>query len=77
MVTLAVVVPPAFAAVTVYVAIGLATVGVPLMIPVLVERIKPEGSAGLTLYEITNPPVPVGMIGVIATPVMNVDGLGA
>jgi hypothetical protein len=46
------------------------------MTPVLVVRLKPAGSVGLTLYEITRPPVLVGVIGVIANPAMNVAGFG-
>ena len=56
--------------------VGVATVGVPLIAPVLIVRLKPAGSAGLTLYEIAKPPVLVGVIGVIATFVVNVAGLG-
>ena len=38
------------------------TVGVPLISPVEVSRVKPVGRAGLTAQEIIVPPVPV-MIG--------------
>jgi hypothetical protein len=43
-------------------------VGVPLTTPVEVFRLKPAGSAGLTLYPVTAPPLVVGLSGVIATP---------
>jgi hypothetical protein len=45
-------------------------VGVPLMMPVLVLRLRPAGRAGLILYEVTAPPVLVGLFGVIAVPLM-------
>jgi hypothetical protein len=43
-------------------------VGVPLMIPVVVLRLRPAGRAGLTLYEATTPPVLEGLFAVIAVP---------
>jgi len=43
-------------------------VGVPLITPVLVLRVKPAGRAGLTLYEVTAPPLPAGLLGVIGVP---------
>jgi hypothetical protein len=38
------------------------------MAPVLVLRLSPAGRAGLTLYEVTAPPLLVGLFGVIAVP---------
>jgi hypothetical protein len=40
------------------------------MTPVLVFRIKPAGKVGVTLYEVTAPPLLVGLLGVIAVPWM-------
>jgi hypothetical protein len=36
--------------------------------PVVVLRLRPAGSAGLTLYDVTAPPVLVGLFGGIAAP---------
>jgi hypothetical protein len=41
------------------------------MTPVLPLRVNPAGSAGLALYELTAPPLLVGLSGVIATPFVN------
>jgi hypothetical protein len=38
------------------------------MMPVLVLKLRPAGRAGLTLYEVTAPPLLVGLFGVIAVP---------
>jgi len=38
------------------------------MIPVLGFRLRPAGSAGLTRYEVTAPPLLVGLFAVIGTP---------
>jgi hypothetical protein len=59
--------PNAFDAVTVYTICALVTDGVPEMTPVVGERLRPAGSAGLTLYEVAVPVI-VGLRGVIATP---------
>jgi hypothetical protein len=56
-----------FEAVTVYTDCALAAEGVPEMTPVVGERLRPAGSAGLTLYEVAVPVI-VGLRGVIATP---------
>jgi hypothetical protein len=40
------------------------------MIPELALRVSPAGRAGLTLYEVTAPPVLVGLFAVIAVPLM-------
>jgi hypothetical protein len=55
-----------FEAVTVYTVSALAADGVPEMTPVVDERLRPAGSAGLTLYEVAVPVI-VGVSGVIAT----------
>jgi hypothetical protein len=47
--------------------VAVAVAGVPLMIPVVVLRLRPAGRAGLTLYEVTAPPVLVGLFGAIGT----------
>jgi hypothetical protein len=41
--------------------------GVPVMMPVLVLRPRPAGRAGLTLYDVTVPPVLLGLSGGIGT----------
>jgi hypothetical protein len=41
-------------------------VGVPLMIPEEVFSVRPAGSAGETEYEVTAPPLLVGVLAVIA-----------
>jgi hypothetical protein len=38
------------------------------MMPVLVLRLRPAGRAGLTLYEVTAPPLLVGLFGGIGVP---------
>jgi hypothetical protein len=38
------------------------------MIPVVLLTLKPAGRAGLTLYELTAPPLLVGLFGAICTP---------
>ena len=39
-----------------------------MITPAVVLRFKPAGRAGLTLYEVTAPPLLVGLFGVIAVP---------
>ena len=63
--TAAVALPPVLTAVIVYFAWGVTAVGVPLMAPVAVLKLRPAGSAGVTLYETTVPPLFVGLFGVI------------
>ena len=46
----------------------MATVGVPVMIPLEVLNVRPAGSAGSTAYESTAPPVDVGVLAAMATP---------
>ena len=50
-------------------------VGVPLMTPVEVFSVRPAGSAGETEYETTAPPLLVGLLSVVAEPVVYVAGL--
>jgi hypothetical protein len=47
---------------------AVAGIGVPLTTPVLVLRNNPAGRGGVTLYEVTAPPLLVGLFAVIATP---------
>ena len=68
MVKVAVVLPAELAAVTVQLAKAVTAAGGPLMIPVVLLRLKPAGRAGLTLYELTAPPLLVGLFGAICTP---------
>ena len=51
-------------------AVAVTAVGVPVMTPVLALRLRPTGRAGVTLYEVTAPPVLVGLFAVIAVPWM-------
>jgi hypothetical protein len=48
MVRLAVVLPPELLAVTVWLAVGARTVGIPEMMPVEVLKVRPVGNAGIT-----------------------------
>jgi hypothetical protein len=67
--SVAVVLPPAFVAVTVYEACAVAAVGVPDIVPATGSKLKPAGSAGLTPYEFTVPAT-VGVSDVIALPIV-------
>ena len=67
MVTVVVPVPPALVAETVYVAVEVTAVGVPLIAPVEESRDKPAGSEGVTDQEVTAPPLAVGVTVVMAT----------
>jgi hypothetical protein len=75
-VRVAVVLPEALLAVTVYVVVADVAAGVPLMTPVALSArvigallsLRPSGSAGETLYEIGAPPVLVGTSSGIGTP---------
>ena len=60
--------PPAFVAVTVYVAATEATCGVPVMCPVDTSIAKPVGRLGETENELGAPPDVVGELVLIATP---------
>ena len=48
--------PPALVAITVYLVVTVAWVGVPERMPVVVSNIKPYGSRGVTEYEATASP---------------------
>jgi hypothetical protein len=63
--TTAVALPPVLVAMTVNLVMEVTAVGVPLMPPVAVLKLNPAGSAGLTLYEVTAPPMLVGSFSVI------------
>jgi hypothetical protein len=45
--------------------VAVALIGVPLTTPVLVLRNNPPGRGGVTLYEVTAPPLLVGLFAVI------------
>ena len=60
--------PPAFVAVTVYVAATEASCGVPVMSPVDASIAKPFGRPGETENEVGAPPDVVGELVLIATP---------
>src|SRR5438105_1061205 len=70
MFTTAVVLPPEFDAVTVKVAAAMTTEGMPEMTPVIGSSDRPTGSAGDTEYEVTLPPNELGVLDVIAVPVI-------
>ena len=61
-----VLVPALFVAVTVYVVAAEATVRVPVMSPVDVEKAKPVGRVGEMAYDVAAPPDVVGELVVIA-----------
>jgi hypothetical protein len=63
--TTAIALPPLLVAVTVYLVRDVTAVGIPLITPVAVLKLRPAGSAGLTLYEVTVPPMLVGSFSVI------------
>ena len=50
-------------------------VGVPLISPVDVLNDNPAGKLGEIAQDITAPPLDVGVLGVIAVPFVNVNGL--
>ena len=74
-VTVAVPLPPALVAVTVYSVEEDTAVGVPLIAPFDVLNVKPEGSAGEIDHETTAPPPVVGVMDVIATPFVRIEEL--
>jgi hypothetical protein len=51
-------------------------VGVPLMAPVEVENERPVGKEGETDQEVAVPAVEIGVMVVMATPLVKVDELG-
>ena len=75
-VSVAVLLPPAFVAVTVYVAEEVTDVGVPLIVPFAVFRDNPAGSDGETDQDAIVPPLADGVTLVIAVPFVNVNELG-
>ena len=60
--------PPPFVAVTVYVVVPEAALGVPVMSPVDESNDKPSGRLGETAYEVGAPPDVAGELVVMATP---------
>ena len=62
--------------VTVYDADDVMAVGVPLIAPVELSMDSPEGRVGETDQEVTVPPLDVGVIVVITTPLVGVIVLG-
>ena len=44
--------------------------GAPLITPVVGLRVSPAGNAGETTYEVTAPPLLVGVLAVIAIPLV-------
>ena len=67
--------PPALIAVTVYVVGVVILVGVHEISPVAVSKIKPGDSVGEVALSVTAPPFAVGVTGVIAVPLVYVNGL--
>ena len=65
--------PPAFAAVIVYVAEALIPVGVPEIAPVEVSNERPTGSVGDTDQDVIVPPFAVGVIVVMVTFLVSVS----
>ena len=76
MVTVAVSLPPALVAVTVYAAEETTAVGVPLIWPVDESMLMPLGRGGETDQVVTIPPLEVGVTEVIAVPFVKVKELG-
>ena len=72
MVTVAVVLPPEFIAVTVYTVDAASTVGVPERTPVLVSKLSPVESAGDIAHDVIAPPEVVGERVLIATSLVKV-----
>ena len=75
-VTVAVPLPPAFVAVTVYDVEDDTAVGVPLIAPVERSNERPAGSVGVIDQEVTSPPFAVGVTAVMALFIVNVNELG-
>ena len=75
-VTVAVPLPPALVAVTVYEVDDETTVGVPLIAPVVVLKDNPVGSDGEIDQEVTAPPLDDGVTVVIVVPLVRVKELG-
>ena len=64
--------PPVLVAVTVYTTAAEVTVGVPLISPVEVEKVRPVGSDGEIDQVTTAPPFTVGVDALIATSLVSV-----
>ena len=75
-VTVAVPLPPALVAVTVYDVDEDTAVGVPEIEPFEVEKERPAGSVGVIDQEVTFPPLALGVAVVIAVPLVSVNELG-
>ena len=75
MVKVAVPVPPALVAVTVYDADEDTADGVPPTAPVALLNVNPAGSAGEIDHEATGPPLEVGETVLIGTPLTSVNEL--
>tara|TARA_B100000674_G_scaffold301441_1_gene250260 strand:- start:6282 stop:6728 length:447 start_codon:yes stop_codon:yes gene_type:complete len=75
MVNVAVPVPPALVAVTVYDVDGDTADGVPPTAPVELLNVNPAGSAGEIAHEATGPPLEVGETVLIGTPLTSVNEL--
>tara|TARA_B100000674_G_scaffold436994_1_gene397514 strand:- start:8 stop:268 length:261 start_codon:yes stop_codon:yes gene_type:complete len=76
MVMVVVALPPVLVPVTVYVAEEVTAVGVPLMAPSDEANERPAGSEGETDQDVTVPPVVVGVVVVMAVPLVKVNELG-
>lgn len=63
-------------AVTVYTTAAEVTVGVPLISPVEVEKVRPVGSDGEIDHNVTVPPLDVGVAATIAVSFVSVRKLG-
>ena len=73
--TVVVALPPVLVAVTVYVAVEVIAVGVPLISPVEVSKARPAGSDGEIDQDMTVPPLEVGVAAVIAESLVKVNGV--
>lgn len=76
MVTVAVSLPPALLAVTVYAVEFETAVGVPEIAPVVLSNARPAGRAGEIDQDVTVPPLEVGVMVVSATFLVSVSELG-
>jgi len=76
MVTVAVSLPPALVAVTVYAVEETTALGVPLIWPVDESMLMPFGRGGETVQDVTVPPLEVRVTEVIAVPFIKMKELG-
>jgi hypothetical protein len=51
-------------------------VGVPLIAPFEVEKVRPDGNVGLIDHWVTTPPLEVGVAVVMLVPLVSVNELG-